>query len=74
MMKEQFSFFLLFTGLFVTRSVFAYSGGAPVSVCDSMTPNHGASAKSVDTLPYYLLVSSSTYYGGQTLQGECCYK
>ncbi|KAI8486811.1 DOMON domain-containing protein frrs1L [Branchiostoma belcheri] len=45
----------------------AYPGGAPAQACLDMTPQHGPSEQS-STPPYELVVSNTTYAGGDEIQ------
>ncbi|XP_071958420.1 putative defense protein 3 [Antedon mediterranea] len=47
--------------LFCFGNVAAYPSGAASSACESMTPNHGASAQPNNESPYNVTISSSAY-------------
>ena len=47
----------------------ANEAGPPVSVCTSMTPNHGADAQTVEA-PYTITTSVTCYTPGQALTGR----
>jgi hypothetical protein len=50
----------LITLVGIVNNIDAYGSGAPVSVCQDMTPQHGVSAQT-GAVPYQITVDPSTY-------------
>ena len=64
-------FFIIF--LAIPWNVFANSGGAPDTVCISMSPNPGMTTtgpKPAADSPYELVITPTTYNPGETVSGS----
>lgn len=60
-MNKVFTSVILFVAI---SSVYCYSGGAPVEVCDSMIPNHPVDPQK-SKFPYTVTVDKTEVKGGQ---------
>ena len=58
----------LITLVGIVNNIDAYGSGAPVSVCQDMTPQHGVSAQT-GAVPYQITVDPSTYMSGSMNTG-----
>ena len=58
----------LITLVGIVNNIDAYGSGAPVSVCQDMTPQHGVSAQT-GAVPYQITVDPSTYMTGSMNTG-----
>ncbi|KAF2904323.1 hypothetical protein ILUMI_01851 [Ignelater luminosus] len=56
-----------FTALLAITTVSGYSGGAPVEVCDDMTPKHPVDPQK-SSFPYTVTVSQSEVKAGEKVQ------
>lgn len=59
--------FIGFTALLAVTTVYGYSGGAPVEVCDDMTPKHPVDPQK-SSFPYTVTVSQSEVKAGEKVQ------